>query len=223
MNEDWPVKNLAQATVDSMAKWSRKAADLYPTPEDATQALLIADPPAKELIVKEPACGEGKMAFVLRANGYAVEASDIRETGYGEGGQDFTKYRGDPEKRKLAMITNPPFFIAEQFVRRTIFFEYAALLLKSNFWNTSGRLKLFEQFTPAAIYPVSWRIAFLKEERGDSPLMDCNWYVWKRGVKLDGFAPLPRPKTFPIYERPLSVCLQEAADERRRLSEVLHG
>ncbi len=217
--ETWPVHNLASAAVSSMAKWERKEADLYPTPEDATQALLIAAPPPPGLVY-EPACGEGKMARVLKANGYEVMASDIRDTGYGEPHIDFRRWRG----RVPAIVTNPPFVYAEDFIRVAVAqADYVALLLKSNFFNTGGRQTLWRHFTPAKVLPVTWRIAFLEEERGKSPLMDCNWYVWIRGQKIDGMEPLPRPKTYPKFDDPLSVLLAKNREAREKLERALHG
>lgn len=218
--ETWPVGNLARATVDSMAKWERKDADLYPTPEDAVQVILNADPPPAGCLVYEPACGNGKMAWVIQQAGYEVMASDIRDTGYGEAGVDFRKWRGQVP----AIITNPPFVYAEEFIRRAVSqADYVALLLKSNFFNTDGRASLWEHFTPAGVYPVCWRIAFLEEERGKSPLMDCNWYVWKRGQKIQGMKPLRRPKVFPKYEPPLSVLLADNRAAHEKLKEAING
>lgn len=159
-----------------MKTWERKPADFYATPAAATQGLLDTNPPPKGLVC-EPACGDGEIARVLEANGYEVDASDIRHTGYGIGGKDFFNKRS----KGGAYFTNPPFSMAPEFIHHalvTLECEYLALLLKSNFWHTKGRLELKRKLPPTGEHAITWRLAFLEKERGKSPLMDCTWFVW---------------------------------------------
>lgn len=182
-----PSGGLAAAIVESMAKWARKPADLYPTPVDCTYSLL---PYLKDLLppdahVLEPACADGQMVRPLQEFGYSVTGYDLRPgvTG-GEGGVDFLDRENFPKAIVPfdAVVTNPPFVIAADFIIRAL--EEApivAMLLKAQFWNTKNRRKLFRETKPMLELNLTWRPAFLEEERGKSPLMDCMWVVWRRG------------------------------------------
>lgn len=178
---------IAGAIAASMAKWARKPADLYPTPVDCTYSLLphIAELLPANALVIEPACGDGKMVKPLEEFGYRVEGYDLRpEVTGGQGGFDYLnpKCHYDSAGYYDAVITNPPFVVAAEFIRRSL--EEApvvAMLLKAQFWNTANRKRLFRETKPYLELNLTWRPAFLEEERGKSPLMDCMWVVWVRG------------------------------------------
>lgn len=221
MNETWPVHNMATATVESMKKWKRRDADFYPTPVAVTFVLadLLGLEPGDW--VCDPACGEGDLADVFKALGYRVDASDLRHTGYGDGGIDFLAPPDDRFFfRHAAIVTNPPFALAEQFIRQChgLVGTYA-MLLKSNYWNAGSRLKLWDDCTPTGHFPLTWRPAFLEKERGKSPLMDCDWWIWRVDQPKLPCRPLPRPKAAElpaVPPRPLTVHL-------RRLERALEG
>lgn len=178
---------ISGAIAEAMRKWARKPADLYPTPVDCTYSLLphIAELlPAKAHIL-EPACADGQMVRPLREFGYKVDGTDLRpDVLGGRGGIDFL----DPPPGALmhgyydAVITNPPFVLAEQFIRRGLEeADVVVMLLKAQYWNTKNRKKLFRETKPLKELNLTWRPAFLEKERGKSPLMDCMWVVWVRG------------------------------------------
>lgn len=187
-----PAKGFANAIVASYKKWERKPADLYPTPVDGTESLIPVlkamkrpdGTPIKR--IWEPACGDGRLARVLEWHGFEVVASDIREyPGYGVGGLDFLN--DDPAEKWGwdlgeidAIITNPPFSLAEEFIRKSLSITpNVAMLLKQTFWNVGGRSRgLWFDHMPDLELKLTWRLAFLESERGKSPLMDCMWNVW---------------------------------------------
>ncbi len=216
-NDTWPTHNLAIATVASMKKWDRKPADLYETPEEATQAALNFLRWDKEGTIAEPACGGGKIARMLERNGYKVEAGDLFNQGYGTPGLDF---RTTPVEYAFCrrLMTNPPFKHALEFARLALGeyeFEDVALLLKSNYFHTDNRIALFEMFPPTVELKITWRLPFLKEERGDAPLMDCSWFVWKRGAPRQGFNILRKPSNVPPLTELLSVAIARNLEARR--------
>jgi SAM-dependent methyltransferase len=180
---------IAGAIAAAMAKWARKPADLYPTPVDCTYSLLpyIAPLLPANALVLEPACADGQMVRPLREFGYRVIGTDLRpDVQGGTGGIDFLASDGpDPEFEGHAfdaVITNPPFKAAEEFIRRAL--EVApvvVMLLKAQYWNTKNRKALFRETKPYMELNLTWRPAFLAQERGNSPLMDCMWVVWVRG------------------------------------------
>ena len=183
--------SFAGAAVKSQSLWARKASDYYPTPVDGTESLIPVlkamrrpdGSPIKR--IWEPACGDGRLARVLEWHGFEVVATDLREyPGYGIGGIDFLLQSpqdalglvGDID----AIITNPPFSLAEEFIRRShLFTPNVAMLLKQTFWNVGGRSRgLWFDHMPDLELKLTWRLAFLAKERGNSPLMDCMWSVW---------------------------------------------
>lgn len=84
--------------------------DFYPTPRWATFALIENEPFSGD--VWECACGDGAMSEVLVETGNRIQSSDLYDRGYGEVGHDFLTTK----RRRVNIITNPPFHSAEGFV-----------------------------------------------------------------------------------------------------------
>ena len=171
----------------------RRQSDLYPTPPDVTVALMRFLNLPRTTSVWEPATGEGDMAGVLQTYFRTVYTTDILD------GTDFLKSSIDAANW---IITNPPFSLAEAFIRRAAELgKPFAFLLKSQYWNAAKRAALFEEIPPSYILPLTWRPDFFFKERrgGDSgsPLMDVMWCVWltpwMRSTQTI-YRPLPRPQ-----------------------------
>lgn len=163
----------------------RSEVDFYPTPPEVTEALLRAIG-LRNRVVWEPACGEGDMAEVIRKHGNHVIATDIQK------GQDFLTM---PFQQCDWIITNPPFSLAEQFIRKAAEHEVPfAMLLKSQYWHAAKRVSLFLDIPPSHVLPLAWRPDFLfkKREKG-SPLMDVIWCIWIPGASQTVYFPLERP------------------------------
>lgn len=154
--------------------FSRSKSDFYPTPAEVTQALVDYLCIPRDAVIWEPACGEGHMVDVLEGNGYAVKATDIQT------GTDFLETKVNTASW---IITNPPFSLAEQFIRKCADFGVPfALLLKSQYWHAAKRVALFNDIPPAFVLPLTWRPDFLFKTRGKgAPLMDVIWCIWIPG------------------------------------------
>lgn len=169
--------------------YKRVNSDFYPTPPEATIALMKFLDLPKDSVIWEPASGDGHMANVMKNMGYTVKESDIR---YGD---DFLIC---PFFECDWIITNPPFSISEQFIKRC--FEHKrpfALLLKSQYWHAKKRLNLFQETHPSYILPLTWRPDFCIGNRGSgSPLMDVMWVVWDIDIQREYplYIPLEKPK-----------------------------
>lgn len=198
---------LAGAIAASMAKWARKPADLYPTPPDCVYSLIphIEDVLPRGSTILEPACADGQISRALRSCGYSTVDYDIRpDCGFGTGGVDFldraNEYKiveefdgGRMEQEFAAVLTNPPFSVAEDFVIRGLeVSRRVILLLKSNYFHVQKRKGLWKAAHPEWEFKLTWRPAFLEKERGKSPLMDCSWFVFNRDWEQ------PYAKTIPI-------------------------
>jgi hypothetical protein len=207
MSDAAPLGSIASAIVGAMQKWERKPADFYPTPPDVTYSLRphILDLLPEGSRVLEPACGDGAMAMALEECGYEVDGYDLREdSGYGVGntdylGSDFTSCAYD------AVITNPPFKIADKFIELSLNqAPVVAMLLKSQYWHAAKRRSLFEKHRPCRVLPLTWRPSFLEKERGSSPLMDVMWVIWSAGSNSTDYYPIRRI-TAPPYPRVAST------------------
>jgi hypothetical protein len=217
----WPVSRI----VGAPSEWVRKPSDFYSTPADVTQALCDAIKRIlpKGSLVWEPACGVGAMSWVLERNGYEVVSTDLRRTGYGVGGCDFLQGDGIPFSRIDAVISNPPFSLAEEFIFEAMTLGeplVVAFLLKSSYWHAAGRRPLFMKYEPSIIMPLTWRPAFLEEERGSSPLMDVCWNIW---IKDEDFCPsyYPCERTDVTSDEPLEVKLARLYGAIEDLTEAL--
>ncbi len=179
--------------------YKRAQSDYYPTPTEVTAALLQYLQLPRGSRIWEPACGEGYMANVFIQSGYAVTSTDLNDQGFGECGVDFLT----ADLRTCDwIITNPPFNLADLFIRRCAHHgKPFALLLKSQYWHSKKRYTLFEGIPPSEILPLTWRPDFLFKTRGSgSPLMDCIWCVWRpETAAKTTYIPLQRPAS---YDKP---------------------
>lgn len=145
----------------------RSLMDFYPTPAECTHALMrfLATINVTFDKVWECACGNGAMSNILAEYVKEVVSTDIRiDTGFGIGGVDFLV----SEKLADVVITNPPFNVAEKFIQKCFESETLvyAFILKSQYWHSKGRLKLFEKMKPAFVLPLTWRPNFTPERGG---------------------------------------------------------
>lgn len=168
----------------------RQKDDFYSTTPECTLAFLAAESDhLKGHRILEPCCGTGAISSILIGHGFDVVSSDLVDRGYGQVGIDFLQTTSTD---CTAMVTNPPYKLAEQFIRHALEdlqVTYLALLLKSQYWHSSRRYKMFQQHPPAVIYPLLWRPDFLN--RG-GPTMDFQWTVWRPHDGETVFRPLPK-------------------------------
>lgn len=154
------------------SEYGRVAADFYPTPPEATTALLDFLKLPISIRIWEPACGAGDMVDAIKSKGYECVGTDIQS------GTDFLVC--DVPENVGAIITNPPFCLADKFIHRCCEHNLPfALLVKSQYFQAQKRFSLFWDKQPAFILPLCWRVDFLKKTRGKgNPPMDVMWVVW---------------------------------------------
>ena len=208
--------SLADKIAASKARWERRPQDFYGTPPEVTQALLDYMAFSKKMKIREPCCGEGHMAEVLREAGHTVVSSDLEYRGYGRGGVDYCSLpETDSDYYDMeAVITNPPFSEATAIILRALRdAPIVCILLPSGFWHAAGRAELFKTRRPEIILNLTWRPVFA-EERGASPLMNVQWTVWLDDTGFDGprkrltyFDLLHRPLDFPAPRKPTAEIL----------------
>lgn len=152
--------------------------DYYPTPREVTRAALKNIDLGRDAVVLEPAAGCRAMADEIEAHGYTVVATDIRPRAPRVEQMDFFDMKRKDCIGVTAIITNPPFSLAERFIRHAreeLGVPFLMLLLKSSFWHARSRTALFDEHRPAQIWALNWRPDFLG--RG-GPTMECSWMIW---------------------------------------------
>lgn len=154
----------------------RRKSDFYPTRDPHAVAVLNPLTVGWPQDVWEPAAGEGDLVRALEDIGLRVTATDLEDyDGGGLGGLDFLKF-----ERPLApaIITNPPFSLASEFIDHALGklgVRYLALLLKSDFWCAASRLPLWAKYPPSLIAYMCWRVDFTGD--GAAP-MTTAWHIW---------------------------------------------
>jgi hypothetical protein len=154
--------------------YERKPLDQYETPAWVTLA-LIPHLPALTGKVWEPASGTGKMASALRQAGFDVVASDITQ------GVDFLRHA--PEAGISAIITDPPYALAREFIDRALSIDgnrIVAMLLRTDFDHAASRAHLFAgcpRFAKKVV--LTKRIRWFEDSNGSPSFNHC-WMVWDR-------------------------------------------
>ena len=171
------------------AQGDRRDKDFYPTPPECTESLLQFLESKKLLrkkdVIWETACVSNAMVDVMRGHGYSVFATDI------QGGYDFLNFTLQEDYDWI--ITNPPFSLAQQFIERSATKgKPFAMLLKSQYWHSAKRQKLFMEHPPLFVLPLTWRPDFLGKGKS---LMDVIWCVWVGDSHLTFYHPLEKPTT----------------------------
>jgi hypothetical protein len=117
--------------------YERKALDQYETPSWVTLALVPLLPEISG-VIWELACGRGKMVAALRQASFDVVGSDIAD------GVDFLRHAA-PTAGISAIITNPPYLLAREFIERALHFDgvrVVAMLLRTDFDHAGVRVPL---------------------------------------------------------------------------------
>jgi hypothetical protein len=160
---------------------------LYETPAVAVRALLAYE--KVDDVVWEPACGPGAIVKVLRETGRTVIATDLKPYGLEDSQSqiDFLKQKNAPGGCK-AIVTNPPFELADKFVEKALeLCPHVYMLLRVGFlagtrWeirnNFGDHLARVRIFTPRL--PFMHRVGFEGIKLDMSSAIDFAWYCFAR-------------------------------------------
>lgn len=163
-----PAQNLAGN------RTNRSTMDFYETPPSATHSLM------KRIkfngLVWECACGDGAMSKVIEQYNPVI-ASDIII------GIDFLQTKLEVPN----IITNPPYKLAEQFVRKAnqLATEKVAMFLRLNFLESQSRYKMFKEL------PLEWVLVFCKRQNlypkgmpnSAGGVIAYAWFIWNKIYK----------------------------------------
>jgi len=157
--------------------YERKERDLYETPEWVTEALL-PHLPDRGLEIWEPACASGKMVRVLGRR-HRVIATDISDTP----SIDFLTVEDAPYGPHDAIVTNPPYEWAEEFIQRALQLSFpkrglVAMLLRTDYDHAKTRSYLFGgSYAFAKKIVLTKRIKWFEDSKGQ-PSFNHAWFVW---------------------------------------------
>jgi len=98
----------------SRSNGDRQEDDFYPTPSWAVKSLLNRVDFTDCDVIWECACGDGAISKTLEDSGFKVKSSDIVDRGYKK--TEFIDFLNDPDCVTDAIITNPPYKYALEFV-----------------------------------------------------------------------------------------------------------
>lgn len=173
------------ATGSARAPLSERGADFYATPPCAVRALLAVEP--IPLTCWEPACGDGAIVSILRDSGRAVIATDLNDWGCpdSKSGIDFLMEREAPAGVP-AIVTNPPFKLAEEFVEHAIKLapEVYMLMRLAFLEGLRWRQKGFQDHL-SRVWVFAPRLPFMHRHGYDGPKnsnsgMPFAWFVFHR-------------------------------------------
>jgi hypothetical protein len=162
---------------NARAPFSKRGDDIYETPPAAVEALLRVERLPEH--IWEPCCGSGRMVATLRAHGYRVTASDLVADRI-----DFLMEWRAPEGVG-AIVTNPPFKPAADFVRHGLrLVPTVAMLLRLNFIEAEGRADIMDGGTLARVHAFVDRLPRMHRAgwtgNRSSSTTAFAWFVWER-------------------------------------------
>ena len=159
--------------------------DYYATHPDSTRALLSVE--TFRYPVLEPACGEGHISRLLKGS---VTSSDLVDRGYG----DVVDFLSDGYTNSSfpTVITNPPFNLFTEFVKRGLEVASEKLIMFGKLQALEGKKRAdYLQTTPLKyVYVFKSRQQPLRNGSKIDPLtskpwasstMAFAWFVWEKG------------------------------------------
>lgn len=155
--------------------------EFYPTPPEATRALLSVE--TFDGSIWEPACGEGAIASVLTDAGHTVVATDLVDYGYGIPRVDFLK---ETRPRAKHIVTNPPYGsgLADAFIARSLAFAAetrgsVAMLLNLASLAHRTRTAWWRKHPPVRLYAIDDIVCWPAHRYGPAPEhFTKHRYVW---------------------------------------------
>lgn len=177
----------------------RRESDYYPTPAWCTRRFFEAIGPFWSSVTHwvEPCAGDGA---IVEASGrpwgrwttgdIAPRHESIPQRGYAE------TLGAMPRRTDCAVVTNPPFGIADEIVRACAGAGRAAILLRLNWLAGSKRARWLRGREPDAVFVLPERPSFTGDGKTDAT--DYAWFIWDWCYDEDPIKILP---STPLAER----------------------
>jgi hypothetical protein len=157
--------------------------DAYFSPPEAVFSLLHIESSYLPKFIWEPAAGDGAIVRPLQAAGFRVIASDIADYGLANCRIGVDYLSAKPVPGVEGIVTNPPYKLAMRFAEKALReTRYLALLLRTNFLESTARLQFFRKHQPARIWISSRRLPMMHRHGWQGPRAPSNtcfaWFVW---------------------------------------------
>lgn len=124
------------------------------------------------VVIWEPACGSGRITRVLEAQGY-----DVLETDILDGDNFFDTY---PPCRWDAIVTNPPYSIKPQWIRRCYDLGQPFALLVPVETIGTGEVQRMMEEHGAELLLLNKRVNFyMPSGKGSSAQFPVLWFCWR--------------------------------------------
>jgi hypothetical protein len=182
------MAGLASGTGNKRDLLANRANDLYESPPEAVVALMNVEKIPNK--VWEPACGPGAIVKVMRERGHDVLATDLVDYGspyQDASGVDFLipGIAESHSQESRAIITNPPFKNAHEFVARALTMApYVAMLLRLAFLESEKRRDIIDNAPLARVHVFRKRLPMMHRAGWDgnhsNSGMAFAWFVWER-------------------------------------------
>lgn len=177
--------DLASGSGDKRHALKVRANDLYETCPEAIAALLKAE--TLPDVLWDPSCGPGAIVRALRTTGrqvYATDLVDYKSPDQDNHGWDFLSERQLPLGVQ-AIIQNPPYKLAAEFVRKSLeFCPKSYFLLRLAFLESSGRSDILDGGMLARVLVFRNRLPMLHRDGWEGPkstnTIAFAWYVFDR-------------------------------------------
>jgi hypothetical protein len=119
----------------------------------------------------------------LQAAGFTVVASDIADYGLVDCQTGVDYLTAKPIPGVEGIVTNPPYKLAMRFAEKALReTHYLALLLRTNFLESTARLQFFRKHQPARIWISSRRLPMMHRHGWQGPRAPSNtcfaWFIW---------------------------------------------
>lgn len=178
--------------------YNRHKSDYYVTPKKEVELFLEQFSDNENKLIThyhylDPCCGgdsENEATYMqLLKEKYPnakVLGLDIREDSKADIVIDFLQYNKPKDDNYHIIISNPPFYLAEDFIKKSLevvdYGGYVIMLLRLNFFGSRKRKKMFENNMPLSCYIHHKRISFTN---GSTDSIEYAHFVWQKGTNND--------------------------------------
>lgn len=165
----------------------RETHDFYATHPSAVQPLLkVLGWENGGKVIRENSCGQGHLCKPLEKAGHTVIATDLIDRGYGITGIDFLKHSWFDELKYDAVIMNPPYKYAQQFIEKSLkIAPITCAFLRLVYLESQQRRYFFDKFPPKFVCVFSKRMPSAKsgdfDSIGNGGTVAYAWFIWESG------------------------------------------
>lgn len=174
--------------IQSSHDFEARGVDAYFSPPEAVWSLIAIEAGRLPRHIWEPAAGDGAIVTPLAEAGHTVTATDLVDYGLAgcRAGVDYLEAAAPAGIGGI--VTNPPYRLAMAFAEKALGeVPYLALLLRTNFLESTARLPFFRRHPPTRVWISSRRLPMMHRHGWQGPRAPSNtcfaWFVWERGVE----------------------------------------